>query len=208
MKSYTQDDTLFIFKSFLGDDHQKIALNLLNLTLSSLKLRDPYTAHHHSSVADISVAIAQIMGLDSEQILGLRISAMLHDIGKMGIPMAILNKPGALYPHEFEVIKAHVTMGMDIFDNVSLPWPVYDVIAQHHERLDGSGYPNNLTGDQICLEAKIVAVADVFDAISEDRPYRDKLGKDYALNVLQRNSGIKYDKDVCNAIMKWHKKST
>jgi len=188
------------------DQRENVAANLLNVTLSSIKLRDPYTATHHSSVANISVAIGGELGMDKEHILGLRISAMLHDIGKIGVPMSILNKPGSLYPHEYEVIKSHVQMGMDIFSDVELPWPVYDVIAQHHERIDGSGYPNQLQEEQICLEAKIVAVADVFDAISFDRPYRDKLGKDYAVKVIMRNKGIKYDANVCNAFTKCLKK--
>ena len=191
------------------DKHQReeIATNLLKITLSSFKLRDPYTSNHNSSVADISVNIGKELGLDSDQILGLKISAMLHDIGKLGVPMAILNKPGTLYPHELEVIKAHVKMGVEIFSDIELPWPVIEVIGQHHERLDGSGYPNNLKGESICLEARIVAIADVFDAISTDRPYRDKLGRDYAQNVILRNKGIKYDKDACDAFLKCIKRN-
>jgi len=139
------------------------------------------------------------MNLSSHTIKGINIAAALHDIGKINIPNEILSKPVSLTEAEFSLIKEHCRTGYEILKGIEFPWPIADILLQHHERIDGSGYPNNLTGDNILLEAKILAVADVVDAITSHRPYRPALGLKAALREIQKNSGILYDPIVVNA---------
>lgn len=161
--------------------------------------RDPYTAGHQQRVAEIAIAIGRELGLDNDQLEGLRISALIHDIGKISVPAEILARPGKLSEAEFMIVKQHAQAGYDIVKGVNFPWPVAQTILQHHERLDGSGYPQGLKGDQIILEARILAVADVVEAMSSHRPYRAGLGIDAALAVLKQESGIKLDPRVVAA---------
>ena len=163
---------------------------------TTVEKRDPYTAGHQQRVADLSVAIAQEMNLDSVVIEGIKLGALIHDIGKIYLPAEILSRPGRLTDIEFEMIKTHSKVGFDIIKNVDFPWPVANMILQHHERLDGSGYPQGLKADDIILEAKIISVADVVEAMASHRPYRVSPGLDVALKEIQDGSGIRYDAEV------------
>ncbi len=158
--------------------------------------RDPYTGGHQRRVAKLAVDIAEHLGFDSERMEALHIAGMLHDIGKVYVPSDFLNKPGRLNDQEFSVIRLHPEVGADILKSVEYDWPISEFIRQHHERLDGSGYPDGLKGEAIHLEARILAVADVVDAMSSRRPYRDSLGMEAAVTELKNNSGILYDKAV------------
>ena len=161
--------------------------------------KDPYTAGHQKNVSDLAVAIGKKMGLDDETCTCLKVSGLLHDIGKISIPTEILTRPGKLSDIEFSLIKEHSRNGYNILKDIDLPWPVAEIVLQHHERLDGSGYPNGLKNDQIRLESRIIAVADVAEAITSHRPYREALGIEFALNEIKKNSGRLYDPAVVAA---------
>ncbi len=167
---------------------------------TTVEMRDPYTAGHQQRVADLACTIAEAMALSADEIYGLRMASVIHDLGKIMIPSEILSKPGQLSTLEYELIKNHVQAGYDILKQIEFPWPLADIILQHHERMDGSGYPNALKGDQIMLAPRILAVADVFETIASHRPYRPSLGLPHALNELRENRGKLYDSrvvDVC-----------
>jgi putative nucleotidyltransferase with HDIG domain len=172
-----------------------------------VEIRDPYTAGHQTKVADLSVAIARVLKLPDDQVKYLRIAALIHDIGKIHIPSDILNKPGKLRDMEWELIRIHAQGSYDILKNIEFPWPIAQIALQHHERMDGSGYPKGLSGDQILLEAKILAVADVVDAMSSDRPYRPALGIEKALEEISQNKGVLYDPDIVDACLKLFNKN-
>jgi putative nucleotidyltransferase with HDIG domain len=161
--------------------------------------RDPYTAGHQLSVANLGAAISRRMGLDDDLTELIHISGQVHDIGKISIPAEILTRPGRLSPLEFEMIKEHTTIGANILAGASLPWPIADVALQHHERLDGTGYPFGLTGEEIILPARIIAVADVVEAMTHHRPYRAALGREKALAEVVAGAGLKYDAEVVAA---------
>ena len=163
---------------------------------TTLEMRDPYTAGHQKRVALIACKIAEEMGLSEDQIEGIRVMGFLHDIGKIVVPAEILSKPGKINEYEFHIIKAHSQVGYDILKGIELPWPVATATIQHHERLDGSGYPQGLKGDQIILEARILAVADVLEAMASHRPYRPALGLDKALEEISQKKGTFYDPEV------------
>ena len=167
-----------------------------------VETRDPYTAGHQWRMTHLACAIAREEGLDSESVEVVRIVGLLHDLGKIGIPSEILSKPGLLTDIEFGMIKAHSQIGYEILKTVDFPWPVADIVLQHHERLNGSGYPLGLHEEDICPEAKILAVADVVEAMSSHRPYRPSLGIDKALEEITRNSGTLYDPDAVNACLR------
>lgn len=160
------------------------------------ELRDPYTAGHQRRVAKLAVAVARELGLDAEQVQGIYLAAVIHDIGKVAVPAEILSKPGRLEKVEFQLIQTHSATGYDILKEIEFPWPIAQVVAQHHERLDGSGYPAGLTGPQILREARIIAVADVVEAMASHRPYRPALGVDKALEEVRRGAGLQYDPEV------------
>ena len=164
-----------------------------------VEMRDPYTSGHQQRVSHLAAAIAQRLVLPEEQINGIRMIGRIHDIGKVIIPSEILCKPGELNGLEFEMMKNHAKAGYDILNNIEFPWPVADVVLQHHERMDGSGYPNGLTGDSICREARVLAVADVLESMATHRPYRPALGLDSAIEELQRHRGDLYDADAVDA---------
>jgi putative two-component system response regulator len=171
---------------------------------TTVEMRDPYTAGHQLRVADLACAIAGAMTLPDDEIYGLRMASVIHDLGKIMIPSEILCKPGQLNPLEYELIKNHVQAGYDILKQIEFPWPLADIILQHHERFDGSGYPNGLKGDQIMLASRILSVADVFETIASHRPYRPSLGLPHALNELRENRDILYDSqvvDVCLSLV-------
>jgi putative nucleotidyltransferase with HDIG domain len=164
--------------------------------------RDPYTAGHQRRVSDLGRTIAQEMGLSTDETDGIRIAGMLHDIGKISIPAEILSKPGRLSDIEFSLIKAHAETGHNILKEIDFPWPIATIVLQHHERIDGSGYPRSLKGDEICIEARILTVADVVEAMASHRPYRPGLGIDAALNEIEKNKGIFYDNAVADACLR------
>ena len=161
-----------------------------------VEVRDPYTAGHQQRVAQLACAIAKKMGLSEDQINTLRIAGSLHDIGKIRIPTSIINRPGKLLDVEFEMIQIHPQVGYDILRNIPSPRPFAQIVLQHHEKLDGSGYPQGLLGKDILLESKILAVADVTEASSSYRPYRPALGIDIALKEILDKKGIEYDADA------------
>jgi putative nucleotidyltransferase with HDIG domain len=168
----------------------------------TVEMKDPYTSGHQRRVSDLARAIAKEMGLSEERQDFIRTASTIHDIGKIAIPSEILSKPTKLTDLEFSLIKTHAQAGYDILKDIEFPWPVADVILQHHERMDGSGYPQGLKGDDILLEARILAVADVVEAIASHRPYRPALGIDLALEEISRNKGIIYDADTVDACLK------
>ncbi|MDD5647088.1 MAG: PAS domain-containing protein [Candidatus Bipolaricaulis sp.] len=162
-------------------------------------LRDPYTAGHQHKVTRLACAAADAMHLPADRREGLRVAALLHDIGKISVPAEILAKPSELTPVEFGLIKAHPRAAYDVLCSIDFPWPVADIVLQHHELLDGSGYPQGLRGEAILLEARILAVADVVEAMCSHRPYRPALGLLAALDELRTNRGVLYDSDVVDA---------
>lgn len=171
-----------------------------NAIANAVELRDPYTAGHQREVADIATSIARELALPDDEVKGIATASTLHDIGKIAIPGEILSRPGPLSPVEFQMVKSHSEAGCHIVADVPFPWPVANMILQHHERLDGSGYPNGLTGSDILFGSRILAVADVLSAMSAHRPYRPALGLAAALAELQSNRGRLYDAavvDVC-----------
>lgn len=168
----------------------------------TIEQRDPYTAGHQKRVADLASAIAEMLNCDQNQIFGISLGAMIHDIGKVHIPAEILSKPGKLNAVEYELIKMHPKTGGNIIEHIDFEWPVKEIIQQHHERLDGSGYPLGLKADEIAFEAKIVAVADVVEAMSSHRPYRAGLGIETALDDIRLGSGTLYDAQVVEACIR------
>jgi putative nucleotidyltransferase with HDIG domain len=167
-----------------------------------VEMKDPYTAGHQQRVSDLARSIATEMGLSADQRDFIRTASAIHDIGKISIPAEILSKPTKLTDLEFNLIKTHAQSGHDILKDIDFPWPVADVVLQHHERMNGSGYPQGLKGDDILLEARIMAVSDVVEAIASHRPYRPSRGIDFALDEISRNKGILYDADVVDACLK------
>jgi putative nucleotidyltransferase with HDIG domain len=163
---------------------------------NTVEMRDPYSAGHQRRVAQLAGAIAQEMGFSPERVEGMRVLGCLHDIGKIAVPAEILSKPGRLTPMEFMLIKEHPRVGYEIIKDIDFPFPVAQGILQHHERLNGSGYPLGIKGPDIILEARILAVADVVEAMASHRPYRKALGIDQALEEISRNRGILYDPEV------------
>jgi PAS domain S-box-containing protein/putative nucleotidyltransferase with HDIG domain len=180
---------------------QKSMLQTIEVVSLTLEKRDPYTAGHQQRVVQLAVAIAQELGLNEHRIEGLRLAALVHDIGKINVPAEILNRPGRLSQSEFGIIKSHPQVGYDILKGVEFDWPIADIVLQHHERCDGSGYPNGLQCEAIVLEARILAVADVVEAMTSHRPYRAGLGIDMALDEIKKGCGTIYDEDVVDTCL-------
>lgn len=175
----------------------KSTINAISLFIEK---RDPYTAGHQQQVASICAAIADRLGLEERQREGLCLGASIHDIGKISVPAEILAKPGRLNDPEFQIIRQHAQMGYEVLSGIPFPWPIAEMIWQHHERLDGSGYPRGLSKGQICLEARILAVADVFDAITSHRPYRPARYQEAAVQELLSGKNLLYDAGVVEAL--------
>jgi HD-GYP domain-containing protein (c-di-GMP phosphodiesterase class II) len=172
---------------------------------AAVAMRDPYTAGHESRVADLAGAIGRSLHLDADRVRGLELAANIHDVGKIGVPIEILSKRGHLTGSEMTIVRSHAQAGYEIVKHVRFSWPIAEMVWQHHERLDGSGYPRGLKGSQIMLEARIIAVADVVDAMAGARPYRAALGVDAALAEITKGRGTLYDVravDACVALFR------
>jgi putative nucleotidyltransferase with HDIG domain len=190
--------------SSLRESEQQLKRTLLksvSAVAAMVELRDPYTAGHQQRVAKIAVAIANELGLPQSQIEGINLAAVVHDVGKISVPSEILTKPGKLSELEFSLIKQHPETGYEILKEIDFPWPIALTIHQHHERLDGSGYPLGLCDDGILLEARILAVADIMEATASHRPYRAGLGFARALMEIEKEKGIRLDTDIVNATL-------
>jgi PAS domain S-box-containing protein len=174
----------------------------IQVLISAVESRDPYTAGHQKRVADLARTIATEMGLPQDKIEGIRMAGSIHDIGKLSIPAEILSKPTKLTDNEFSLIKEHPRIGYEMLKDVESPWPLAQIVYQHHERMNGTGYPGNLKGDEIIIEARILAVADVVEAMGSHRPYRASLGIEVALEEIEKNKGILYDVVVADACLK------
>jgi putative two-component system response regulator len=179
--------------------HSDSLLQTIEAISLTIEKRDPYTAGHQKRVSGLAVALGVELGLGGDQLEGLRLGALIHDIGKINIPAEILNRPGRLDVIEMALVRPHPQAGYDIVAGIDLPWPVANMVVQHHERLDGSGYPGGLQADAICPEAKVLAVADVVEAMASHRPYRPALGIDLALDEIRDGSGTRYDPRVVDA---------
>ena len=165
----------------------------------TVETRDPYTAGHQRRTSDIARNIAQQMKLSKQEIDGIRMAGIIHDLGKISVPAEILSKPGKIGTTEFALIQDHPQTGYDILKGIDFQWPVAEIVRQHHERIDGSGYPFGLKSDEIRIEAKVIGVADVIEAMSSHRPYRPSLGINKAFQEIMKNSGVLYDSDIVNA---------
>jgi len=174
----------------------------IQVMVSAVETRDPYTSGHQIRTANLARAIATEMGLSEDRIEAIRMAGPIHDIGKLSLPAEILSKPGKLSQIEFSLIKEHARKGYEMLKEVESPWPLAEIVYQHHERMDGSGYPRKLKGDEILIEARILAVADVVEAMASHRPYRPGLGIDTALNEIEKNRGIFYDSTVADACLR------
>jgi len=181
---------------------QKTFEDTINALVSALERRDPYTAGHQKRVTELACAIAEEMGLSKEQVDGIRMAGLVHDIGKIQIPSEVLIKPDRLSQFELFMVKMHPEFGYDILKSIEFPYPVAQIVLQHHERMDGSGYPAGLKGEEILLEARILAVADVVEAMSSYRSYRPALGTGIALEEISKDKSILYDTGVVDACLK------
>jgi PAS domain S-box-containing protein len=181
---------------------QKSLWGTVNALAAAVEKRDPYTAGHQRKVADLAAAVAARMGLSPDRISGIRMAGLIHDIGKIYVPAEILSKPTELSSIEELMIQTHPQAGYDVLSAIDFPWPVAETVLQHHERMDGSGYPRGLKGEEISLEARIVAVADVVEAMASHRPYRPAHSQESALDEIRRNKGVLYDPDAADAILK------
>ena len=188
------ETTLNDLRKALGGTIEAMAL--------TVETRDPYTAGHQRRVSNLARGIATEMGVSKDQIQGVRMAGVIHDIGKISVPGEILSKPGKISQNEFGIIKEHPQVGYNILKTVDFPWPIAQIVLQHHERMDGSGYPNGISGENILLEARILAVADVVEAMASHRPYRAALGIDLALNEISKNRGSSYDPKVVDACLR------
>jgi HD-GYP domain-containing protein (c-di-GMP phosphodiesterase class II) len=164
--------------------------------------RDPYTAGHQKRVSHLARFIAKDMGLSHDIVEGIRMAGSIHDIGKLSVPAEILSKPTKLTALEFSLVKQHSQIGCEMLMHVDSPWPLAEIVLQHHERMNGTGYPRNMKADNILMAARVMAVADVVEAMSSHRPYRPALGIEAALEEIEKNKGILYDETVVHACLR------
>lgn len=179
---------------------ERFPYQLMDILVRTMESRDVYTVDHQHMVSKLARRLAQELQLSSFEVEGIRIAAHLHDIGKIAVPAELLTKFGKLQSEEFTLIKTHVKRGVEILKDVDFPWPVKTMVAQHHERLDGSGYPEGLRGDEITLGSRILAVADVANAVTRTRPYRQAMGVDAMLAIFRDDQGVCFDTDVVSAL--------
>ena len=184
------------------DALRKATEGIIDVVAHAVETRDPYTSGHQKRVAYLAGSIAAEMGLPPEMIEGIRIAGIIHDLGKISIPAEILSMPRKLSQIEFSLVKEHSRIGYDIIKDIEFPWPIARIVIQHHERMDGSGYPNGLRGNDILLEARIMSVADVVEAMSSHRPYRPALGIDAAIEDIVQNRGTLYDAAAADACLR------
>jgi len=171
----------------------------IQVLVSAIESRDFYTAGHQARAANLACDIAKEMSLDEDKIEGIRMAGSIHDIGKLSVPTEILSKPSKLTDLEFSIIKEHARSGYNMIKDVESHWPLAEIVYQHHERMNGKGYPRNLKNDEILIEARVLAVADVLEAMASHRPYRASLGIKAALEEIEKNKGILYDENVVDA---------
>jgi putative nucleotidyltransferase with HDIG domain len=183
-------------------ESERMLEGMIHTLSSTVEARDPYTSGHQTRVAQLACAIARELALPEDRIAAIRMAGVIHDIGKIAVPAEILSKPSRLLEVEFQLLKIHPRVGYDILKNSSFPLPLADIVYQHHERIDGSGYPRGLTGRKILLEARIMTVADVVEAMSSHRPYRPAIGIDATLRNIGENRGTLFDPDVVDACLK------
>lgn len=186
-------------KALTTQDDYRFAYQVIDVLTRALEHRDTYTVSHQNHVSVIARLLAQELGMDLSDIEGIRLAGQLHDIGKIAIPADILTKSGKLNAEEYALIKTHVVRGVEILGDIEFPWPISTMISQHHERIDGSGYPNGLAGDAISIGGRILAAADTVDAVVHARPYRDGLGIDSVVSIFQEDAGQQYDQQVVTA---------
>jgi len=184
------------------ESHRKTIDAIVQTMAASLEVRDPYTAGHQRRVAELAVAIAKELNMSKDQIDQIYMAGVIHDIGKIAVPSEILSKPTRLTEFEFGIVKSHPKVAYDLLKNIEFPWPIDQIIYQHHEKIDGSGYPQGLKGDEISIEARIISIADVVEAIASHRPYRPSLGVKTALDEISNNKQIKYDQKVVEACIR------
>jgi len=174
---------------------------IVRATALTVEWRDPYTAGHQRRVAELACAIAEEYGLSQDQIDGVSIAGLIHDLGKISVPAEILSKPSKLTKNEFNLIKEHPQVGYDILKEIEFPWPIAEIVLQHHERLDGTGYPQGLSAKDTHIESRIIAIADVVEAMASHRPYRPGKGVQSALNEIVDHKGDRYDPDIVDACL-------
>jgi putative two-component system response regulator len=184
------------------NDLQKAMQGIVHAMVLTIESRDPYTAGHQQRVTQLTSALAQEMGLSEKEIEGVKMASLIHDIGKISIPAEILSKPGKLTEIEFSLVKTHAQAGYEILKDIEFSWPIAQIVLQHHERLDGSGYPLGLKDKKILLEAKIIGVADVVEAMASHRPYRPGLGIEKALEEISQKKGTLYSTEVSDICIK------
>lgn len=186
-----------------GQEHLKKTLtDFITVLGATVEVRDPYTAGHQRRVAHLAAAMARELQMSPDQIEGLQLASVVHDFGKIRVPAEILNKPGRLNPIEYALVQEHVSIGRDILKAIDFPWPIAETVGQHHERLDGSGYPQGLRGEAILPEARVLAVADVVEAMVSHRPYRPSVGLDAALAEISAFRGTRYDPQAVDACIR------
>ena len=181
---------------------EKSVLGTVDAVSVMMDMRDPYTSGHERRVGELAAAIGAEMGLDADLQRGLRVAGAVHDIGKIAVPVQILGKPGRISAIELEMVKTHAQEGYEVLKGIDFPWPVAEVALQHHERMDGSGYPQGLKGEEILLEARVMAVADVIEATASHRPYRPGIGIDQALAELAQGRGRLFDSNAVDACLR------
>jgi len=207
VEKITDGSTLLQIRDQLYHSRERLRKNMgaiIQAMSTTIEKRDPYTAGHQRRVAKLCRAIATELGFSWEEIQGLRMAAAIHDLGKINVPAGILNKPGPMSEPELAIIRMHPRTAYDILKGIKFPWPLAETIYQHHERLDGSGYPRQLKGDEILLEARILAVADVVESMASFRPYRPQMDLETAIEELRSQRGILYDPkvvDTCIALI-------
>ncbi|MCK4956066.1 MAG: HD domain-containing protein [Candidatus Cloacimonetes bacterium] len=181
---------------------KKATENIIMAMANTSEMRDPYTAGHQKRVRSLALAISKEMTVTSEQLEGIKFAGIIHDIGKVAVPSDILAKPGNITKVEFEVIKSHSAVGYNLLNKIEFPWPIAEIVHQHHEKLDGSGYPNGLKGNQILLEAQILTVADIVEAMVSHRPYRAALGTEIALSTIKNQRGTLLNAEIVDTCVK------
>jgi len=184
------------------NDLREALQGIIQAMVLTIESRDPYTAGHQQRVTLLASALAEEMGLSEKDVEGVRMASLIHDIGKISVPSEILSKPGKLTDIERSLVKTHAQSGYEILKNIKFPWPIAQVVLQHHERIDGSGYPLGLKGREILLEAKIIGVADVVEAMASHRPYRPALGIEKALEEIRQKKGVLYSPEIADICIK------